>query len=67
MRQHQIDDSDVRSCIDEAQRQEPSIEGRINYYCPFRDRELRITVVHENGELVVITVTLRDVRGGGPA
>ncbi|MPZ49851.1 MAG: hypothetical protein GEU75_11270 [Dehalococcoidia bacterium] len=59
MRRQGISDEDVRLGVERAGDTQPSIRGRINYLSRYRDGVLRVTVMEEDGDRVVITVTLR--------
>ena len=60
MRRDGIPDDDVRRCMEEPERTEPSIGGRTNYIRAYREAELRVAAIEERGEFVIVTVTYSD-------
>lgn len=58
MRKFKIDQQTVRDCIKNPKIQE-SLENRINMWCPFKGKYIRVSIVQEGSKTVVITVTLK--------
>jgi hypothetical protein len=59
MRRTHVTIEDVRACIENPESTSPSIKGRTNYKRSLGRRgTLRVTAIPEQGQMVIITVTL---------
>lgn len=65
MRLHRISDSEVTECLEVPDFEEKSVENRVNCWKKFGERFLRVTVVQEGNEIVVITAVRKKSKGGG--
>ncbi len=56
-RKFKFDKESVRSCIENPWKRE-YLKNRINLWCPFDEKYIRVTIVEED-RIVVITVTIK--------
>jgi len=59
MRRDRISEDEVRACIEEPEETAPGARGRVHYLRRRGDSMLRVTAIAEDGDFVIITVTLR--------
>jgi hypothetical protein len=57
MRRDNVTAEEVEDIVLGADRSQPSIYGRTNYFRDYPDCTIRVTAIEEKGEFVIITVT----------